>query len=444
MNKKIDFKNFRLQSTLSRTANNIMTLHPVKKEWRIAIISLIIIKALTMGFSLFGGWNFFNIIFYNLFNDLQFNGFNVNTIINSFALITLFSIELLTAVFLQKMFKFFFRHRFLPAFASTLVVAFFYTVSFISSTNGLAKRQANKTDKKEIITEDFAIKTNNAISYFQSENKRINRQINRIENNPQGWSEGKRTYLTINQLANISSLQDELKQAKSTLKKNKKSINKQKSAYLSINNTNTEKSAKDFYQIMAIIMTVQFFCTGILNLLWFLIRTQESKDAIVSEDLKEISNTVAEHAETLIMNTLVNTSNRIHHSISDRIQQNEYVDAQTQQLEQKNIYTNKKSAQKNTHVIGFNTDNNNNKNSVSSKRIDTPDNTKLQYLKKHTIIVKAILKTVPETQTHISNSEIKHIQSIATDASHKSNTLIRGVFDIVHATGYEIVNNILF
>lgn len=453
MNKKTDYKNFRLQAALSRTANEIMTLHPVKKEWRIAILALLIVKLLTMAFSLFGGWNFFNVMFYGLFNDMDFNGLNVNTIINFFAIITLLSIELLTAVFLQKMFKFFYRHRFIPAFASALVVFFFYTVSFISSTNGLAERQAKKADQSEMITADFTSEKSNAAATLQNETDRINKQVARIEKNPQGWSEGKRTHLTAKQLADIEKLQTELKQAKEDHKTEIQAIEQKENTALAANTVETEKTAKDFYQIMAFIMAVQLIATGILNFFWYLIRSQESKDAIVAEDLREAANTISDSTETFMMNNVLNTKDRMLYAIAKLIKQNEYTDTEVIPISNKRKAPEaapepeQKDTTERIKVAGFGMPENTQKNAhethtktpETSKRFDNSAENKLKYLRKHKIIVSAILKTVPETKEHISNTEIKQIQSMAKNARHKSDTLIRKVYDVVCTAGYDTI-----
>jgi len=454
MKKKPDFKNFRLQAALSKSANEIMTMHPVRKEWRIAIVALLIIKLLTMAFSLFGGWNFFNVMFYGLFNDLEFSGLNVNTVINVFAVITLIAIELLTAVFLQKMFKFFYRHRFITALASGVVVALFYTISFISSTNGLAERQARKADESKMIKADFSEDVQAAEKEYKAETERINKQIARIEKNPQGWSEGKRSHLTAKQLANIASLQTELKQAKSGHKEAIKVIEQRENSALAENTVNTEKTAKDFYKVMAIIMAIQFIATGILVFFWHLIRNQESKDTVVSEDLREISNTVAEHAENLIFNTLVNTSNRIHYAVSDRIQQNKYIDAlpvnekKQQGNDSEAPQEPKPDAEKERVTItGFGIENadkkhtqkTHTKNNVYNAYAGQSSEKYMPYLRKHIHVVKAIINHVPENKTPLTNKDVRIIKTTAHNAKYNSDSLIRKVYEAVCSAGYDTV-----
>jgi len=473
MNKKPDFKNFRLQSFLSKQANSIMTLHPVRKEWRIAIVSLMILKLLTMFFSLFGGWSFFSAKFTTVFQNLDFAGIKATTIISTLSIITLIAIELLTAVFLQKMFKFYYRGRFITGLASMVVVGLFYSISFISSTNGLASQQANKADKTEEISTETQTAEQSAKTDLDSELLRLNNSIAVIERNPQGWSEGKRSYLTAKQLADISKIQDEIKVEKADYKANLEKIQLLQETALSKNSEKTQATAKDYYKIMTIVMALQFMATGFLVFFWYLIRSQESKDAVVGEDLREISDTVASHAESLIMNTLVDRSNMIHHAVNQRMQQAKYIDSgamtadERKQLEQlirekadkKEIgfeLKNEKTEQTNEEkkpvkIVGFNSykashekqPQNSHKTAQHLSQLKQSSNLSsrdLAYLNKHKLIVKSIKNNLIPTSEGISNQQINKVIESAPKAKFKSRSLVQNVFLSMVAVGFENID----
>jgi hypothetical protein len=454
MNKKGDFKNIRLQAFLSRRANMVMTLHPVKREWRIAMISLGFIKILTMVFSLFAGFGFFSKHFDNALQDFTFFGVAGQQVIIIFSVITLATIELLTAVFLEKMFKFFYRHRFITATLSFLIVGVFYSLSFISSTNGLAERQAAKKDKTVEINTDAEKTVKEQKAELDNKLADYNGQIAIINNNPQGWSGGRRTHLTAKQLKDISLIEEKKEAAQVDFEKKQSETKGQMKLLLGQNDIATAKTAKDYYKFMSVIMVIQIFATMILIFFYHLVRAEEQRDALVSEDLKEISETVANHAETLIFNTLIETSNRINFAVQEKISANKYLDAQ-------NIILNKSdnpqpkpgnSESEKTTVIGFSNQLKNekidflksSKTTEPSKRFDTSDDSEnkiFDFLRKHKKLVSSIKKINPDPKNSISNSEIRQVQAVSKEALWRSNTTIQKVYVAMQTVGFERIDD---
>jgi len=473
MQKKIDYQNFRLQSRLSKAANEIMTMHPVRKEWRIAIVSLLIIKTLTMFFSLFGGYAFFDNKFTQTLHGLLFAGYDVTPFIKVVTVITLLAIEILTAVFLQKMFKFLFRSRFITGAASAAVVILFYGISFVSSTEGLASRQAEKFDKSGQIAQNTERKTAEFQTKYDALLSDVDKQISLIEQNPAGWTNGKKDgRLTPQQLRKIDNLNGKKDALRDSLDRKILVIEREKQTELSQNQVSTAKTAKDYHTLMSIIMGIQFLATGIIIFFWHLIRTQESKDAVMSEDLTEVVDTMESKAKTLSYNTFVDTSNRIHHSINERMQQNKYSDYQSNPEPSRarlKLQNNSQTAECETEelpetkqaetikdlpetklpepvkVNGFNAQLNDKKtltkNPVGTAYAMHTDKNTLAYLRKHKQVVKAILDTVPSEKITLTNEEVRQIQGIAYRAEHKSDGLIRKVYEAVKTAGYNDVFN---
>ncbi len=452
MKTKGSFKNFKLGSVLSSWANKTMTLHPIKREWRVAIVTMLTAKLLTMIISMFAGYSFF----YAYILPVAKNVFW--TVI--FSVVLLAGLEVLTAVFLEKTFKFFYRHRFLTAVASFIIVSGFYSVSFISSTNGLANRQA---DKKDLTAE--IIKTE-ASEIKKAENKTalltadLNLQISDIKKNPQGWSNGKRAYLTAKQLDNIAILNNKKEELQTKHLKAVSLINNKTANKFSENKKVTRKTAKQYYKFMSIVMISQFFITGILIYFLYLIRSQESKDSVVSEDLKEITDTVENNAMTLIFNSIIGTSNKLTDHVGSQILAGQYPDIQnckvpaisgTKQDKKLSEKPETKTEKTPLIVTGFGTaktenktsQENRTKNTEQLRYLNNADKSNLSYLHRHKHLVTAIKKLNPEPEKSISNNEILIVKQTAKKAQYKSRSTIQKVFTVMQTITSEELEKII-
>jgi hypothetical protein len=67
----------------------------------------------------------------------------------------------------------------------------------------------------------------------------------------------------------------------------------------------------------------------------------------------------------------------------------------------------------------------------------------LRKLKKHATLVGHIIANTDESSSHISNSEIIHIQELATNAKNKSRSLIQNLYGIVSSIGYKKAGRIV-
>jgi len=432
MKYKHNFKNFRLSSALSNWANHVITLHKVKKEWRIAIVSLGIAKIFTMVISLYAGYSFFNDYYLPIIKGI------IKTAILS--TVTLFILELLTAVFLEKTFKFLYRGRFIISVLSLVAVSSFYSLSFVSSTEGLAKKQSEKID----VSAELKNKANQRKVEQESKTalliSEIDQQIKQIETNFQGWSGGKRMYLTALQLKNIRELNEKKEKIREEHTFALLNINRGTAASLLENNRQTEKTASQYYQFMAIIMIAQFFVTGLLVFFLYLIRAQESKDEVINEDLKEIQSVIETNAMTAMYNGVVSMANRLSDLLNQQLGNSENplqfaIQKQTQSSEVVHNtpnevigFINKKSAPKNLEA----TTHANQLHSLTSRQI--------AYLNKHRQLVKAIKNTIKPPLNIITNNQVSEIQSRAGNAKHKSYTLVRNVFEICRAVGIENID----
>jgi len=454
--KKSNFKNFRLNATLSGVANEKMTLHKVNKEWRVAIIFLWLAKLATVAFSMLAGYSFFLFIYKPVLQS------DAKAVVLS--IITLIILEVLTAVFLEKTFKFLYRQRFITAVSAFLAVLVFYSVSFISSTNGLAQRQSTKKDKTELINLQTDSLKNVEVYKNQALITELETQISTIKNNPQGWSNGRRTHLRTFQLKSIEKLANKKDTLRNQLQANLLSIEEVQAVKLANNAIVKKDTAEKFYKLMALVMLAQFLVTAILLYLYFLIRNQEAKDAVINEDLKEIQAVIEENASNAMYNGVVNMTNRLSQMLNTQITNNN-TNAENNILKITNTKKTENTPnfenppevreKKPARIAGFNSrikpatkpvlkpaQKPATKTSTQSRYLDGLERInkhEISYLQKHKNIVISIKKNVHPVTEKISNQSILNIQKDAR-TNQKSRSLVQRVFLSMLAVGFDNID----
>jgi len=458
MQKKTNVQNFRLSAGLSSLSNHVMTLHPVKKEFRIAIIVLYAARILTMILAVFAGYSFFDTYIIKVISNPEHYKY---VVIISVLFISF--VEFMGAYSLEKTFKFFYRQRFFTAIALLLCAIILYGLSFISATEGLASRQAAKKDQTDVIKQNEKselIKSEQLTAQLTAE---IDLQITQIEKNPQGWSEGKRSHLTAPQLKKIADLNNKKDKIRNDFKTEKSEIENKTAVAIKENSIQTESTGNKYHKFMSYVMIFQVFVTGLLLFLLHRIRTEESRDSIISEDLKHIADTVEENAAGMIFNSIIGISNRMtdnvtaqilaHHSqdqpgdmqlkrILPELIKKEYTETEPETEPR----TEKKPEKKPVRISGFGTQKTGyeteNKTTDRLRYLKTATDIDLEYLKKHKGIVKAIKQLKPQTANSISNSEIENIQKFAK-AEYKSRSLIQKVYIAMQNVPENIINEII-
>ena len=168
------------------------------KEWNVYISILLVLKLAAMVFSVFAGFFFFR----NIFNQLLAN----NTAAVIFSTVTLLIIELLTALSITKFFKFALRGELKTAVPLLILTTLIFSISFISSTNGLSMRQGKIADNSEYIKSEYNLEKENINESFDRAKEEYISRIDLIRTNPQGWINGKRIILTASQLKDIKNI----------------------------------------------------------------------------------------------------------------------------------------------------------------------------------------------------------------------------------------------
>lgn len=262
----------KLDFILQKYANNNYKLKKFSHEFRLSILLLLVFKILTSIISFFAGIYFFKTLLLPLFNDV--------TLSLVLSIILLCIIEILTQIFISKLFKFSFRKQYSTALSLLLVVALCFTVSFHSSTQGLALRQKNKSDKTITINEKYNLLEQNIEKKYTDNSQLIRAEIDLIKR--QTWR-GKLSRIHIDNIkqyyAKLDKLKDDFIAEKNALK------NAQKNE-LKSNEKNTKNIAKKYYTVIAIVMFFQLLVNFILMFCFKKIYSEKDPKNEITEDIE--------------------------------------------------------------------------------------------------------------------------------------------------------------
>ncbi len=432
---------------LSKIALNQYKAHEVRREWRVFILFVFLAKTLTWVVSVYAGQNYFSNLTYAIIED------KTATLIA--AIVALIILEVLTTIALSKFFKFLFRgvKRLKTIITMACVVAFLFSISFISSTNGLAMRQSKKVDKSEVIYNRSGIQKESIKEEFESRKQDIELQITMIKSNPEGWTGGRRNVLLPHQNKKV----DSLYRCKALLLDEQKaalvSINDQVKSELEINKQETTAEANKYYNVITWVMIIQFLSSGILMFFWKKIVLEENPDALITEEVHDhielgkeiVNNAIKQGAEStsLTYATVLNNARLLPSKLVD---QGIHTEPATEPIKEP----------ERRKVIGF-INHIQKQSEISRKSLEQPkrpDNTKdinqelknVNYLKKHKEIVIVMKENGLPKDDKIHNSDAFLIGKEAKQrgAKYSGRTLVREVFQIYNTIGADrirITNN---
>lgn len=439
---------FNYQILLSRMARNQFKLHNLKKEWKVFILFVFLAKILTWSISIFAGINYFKILLSPILQSSLFTTIS--------AIIILIIIEVLTTIALAKFFKFLLRGM---AYTSTiialaLVVFALFGLSFISSTNGLAMRQGQKADNTEIIIKGANIKKQAIKNTYHVQFLEINEHVATIKNNPQGWTRGVRSILLAGQLASIDSLQKRKAELLQDQKTELALINKQEQSDMKKNKKKTTDEAAKYYKIIMWVMIIQFMASGTLMFFWKRILNEDDEKLIISEEIKELKETMVSNAFVAAKNEFTGVLNSITEQL---VLSGEKYKANIPVINNAKDQQGEKTYKDPVQITGFGK-RSKIENKTGQKNIINPDSLSIRidelsdlkpeilhkknidFLDKHKIIVRSIkLSNIAEKES-ISNTEIKQVQQVARRAKFKSKTLIREVYKVAVTIGFSKID----
>jgi len=285
-----------MKDLLSKLAKHSYMKHSFLKEWRVFILIVLVVKLAAMLFSIFAGYFYFNNLFISLLNSPFWA--------KVFAGINLLLIEVLTAIAISKFFKFVIRGTFRTAIPVLFIVIALFSISFISSTNGLALRQSTKVDNIESIENQYNYKAEVVKAEYHDHINIIKARIKDEQSNPQGWTGGKRTSLLKDQLLRIDSYYADLKSRSNELKTQLSSLENEYQMEKQANNGKMQNESDKFYDIVAIVMILIFLVNGLL--MFFYSRIFDEREAQLSkiEIITEIGEEMQAKTDSLIENAI--------------------------------------------------------------------------------------------------------------------------------------------
>ena len=446
---KINFNNIRYNNFISKIATNEYKLHKFKREWRVAILTVLVFKLATNVVSIYAGYNYFNFILLPLINKAL-----LTSII---AIIFLMFIEILTVIFLKKSFKFLLRTKY-KAMIMPFVAAFImFGISFYTSTNGLAMQRSDKADQTQTITNKYDTQKEQIKTDYSNRIQQVEGFITTLKQNPAGWQNGKRCILTSEQTKKIDSLYNVISLHRDKQKALTTAINKDMKKEISINKTLMTNEATKYYRIVIVIMIVQILCN--LGLMFFYSRIYEddNKEAHINETVQDISEAIEHNVFSLLANKLQNTMNFFTDALEIQNHKNEpknfkSVNEIPSEIDNKKnksevviggFQNHNKTGFKSGYKTGYKTTQKTSEPSTYAsgfKKNETINKKQLNYLNKHKIIVRTIKQNFQSEKEFLSNSEIDIIKNYSKYAPYKSRQLIRNVFNVMQGVGFENIN----
>jgi len=289
----------KIETWILKTAKNEYQLHEFIKEWQGVILLLFIIRLFTSVVSIYASYKYFVMVVSPMIaNPIA------AAIISIFALVL---IEFLTMYLLSKLFKFVLRAKWLIAGASFIGAAIMFTLSFYLSANGLAVQQSAKVDNSTIILDRFELQKQAVKDEYRTKIEFQKSNIETLKTNPAGWSNGKRTHLTIAQQNAIDGILKNIQSLESELKSELVNIDFIKNQELSLNETGLTNTAAKYYNIVAVIMIAQLLCNAALMFFSSRIMIEREKETLEKEYIQETRETLSAQIWTMCQDLFTGT-----------------------------------------------------------------------------------------------------------------------------------------
>ena len=304
-----------LESKIQKIARQTIKKHPVKREWKIAILMALLLRLLTMAVSVYAGIYYLHNIAIPIFKNYW-----VALIISVTALIF---IEGIIMVFMNKGFKFLFKKEALTTAASFLAVALFWAISFHISTNGLAQRQSDQVDKSTNIVEKYQTRIDNLKNRRDKRIRNIENSIEEIRNNPGGWVGGSREVLTSGQQERIQNYYERIAKIRQNTKNRISTIKQNKQKELQENRQKQTNTADLYYKIVAVLLIIQLIVTGIFIFLLTRVWEEENQEDYVQEKIEPVKESIQESMMSTVFEYIAMLQKKINTSLASTVEEDD-------------------------------------------------------------------------------------------------------------------------
>ena len=266
----------------------------IAAEFNHIIILLIIIRVVIVLFAVYCGYYFF-------YSYVKLHVNNENMCVILAILFSLF-VEFFGASFIDKFFKFILKKQIPKSIALLIASIIFYSISFYSSTNGMALKQYEKTDKTSYILENNNIKKDNINKICIDKINEIKQNNELIKNNPGGWNGGKRNILTDNQLNVISNNNKLIYEIRRENETNTIKIDSLLNKEVNKNNVIAKSESIKYYNFVFFIMLFSIIISFLIR--FFKYRIYVEVDEILSKN--ERTSNIISNINDIIWNTVIN------------------------------------------------------------------------------------------------------------------------------------------
>lgn len=286
--------------TWKNNAQTSIQRYDVAREFWALILGFIVLRLSTSFVSIFSGYAFFNVELCGVLPS--------ETLRKIAAVLLLICIELITAGFLFKLFKFIFAQRWQLAASMLVGVCVFFFISFHTSTAGIALYMSDTSEQKITLENKSAAGVDSVSNFYDNQISILNASLEQIK--PQTWNkrrqktaDGRDTtvYLLTTQQENtkteiynkILSLQN----AKSSaIADYRASIEKQKTNIQTAANIEADK----YYIYVVIIMLLQLSSNGVLCYFYSRIYHENNRDQEVADVVADFAEVIADNTDALI------------------------------------------------------------------------------------------------------------------------------------------------
>ncbi len=312
-------------SMLTNIASKNAKYKNFRQEFGLGILVTIGVRFLTASISIFAGYFYFA----NLMSSLNSENKYIPIILAVLALVV---IEFFSAWLLGKLTKASLQTKWVRAFVLLVFAVGTFTASFISSTNGLAMRQSNKADNTNEIVSLFNTEKQNIKARYDILISELKQQITDEKNNPAGWKNNKRFYLTAIQLKRISSINQSIKEQRNSQQMEISKLKENKNTEVKKNRQVMTATADKYYKFIAIILIISALSNIALQVFYRKIFKEEkaqlsaiSDISIIKQDLMDsLWNTTSREASNMrslitehlaIQNSLYDSNNKVTETI---------------------------------------------------------------------------------------------------------------------------------
>ena len=280
-----------------------------RQEYGLGIIIVIILRILTAGISIFAGYFYFA----NLLTAVNTESYIIPIIL---AVGILIIVEILSAWLLSKLTKTVLNKLFIRGFVLLIFATFTFGLSFISSTNGLSMRQSKQADVSVDIIKNANVKIANTEIYYKELIKEQKEIIENIKKNPQGWSGGKRQYLTDKQLNSIEIVNKRIKELRNEKKASIVEVKAAQKVELKDNRSVMTSTADKYYIFIAIILIVSALCSISLHIFYRIIYREEKAQESALSEFNKVKQSLFQNLQMSLQNEIVKLSSSLINSMT--------------------------------------------------------------------------------------------------------------------------------